>query len=283
MESEISSSVVLLFLKHTNVSQNTNLGHFWPTSSYVAYGMRLTVHPCVLHLCHSPGSHGGSCLVFHSGHPPYLGTHLIYEYHVDISWISMPLCGFHSMTWDANKLACNATCCIYVVSMHCHSHRCLFCCDCHSPPLPTAAAGVVTLLPPLLLTPTCAPHAMIVKVDDPPVNIAYFIGGCVVVILIAPDNDNVSVPREDGITKVRCCAVAAVTTAACHQQRHCPHHCHRLCCHHCVNVWLLMEGIQPCEWRGNGHQWLGNQVFRLAEEERKWDLWKRSPKIFWGI
>jgi hypothetical protein len=28
---------------------------------------------------------------------------------------------------------------------------------------------------------------------------------------------------------------------------------------------------------------MGNQVFRLAEEEKKRDLWKRSPKIFWGI
>jgi hypothetical protein len=27
----------------------------------------------------------------------------------------------------------------------------------------------------------------------------------------------------------------------------------------------------------------GNQVLRLAEEERKWDLWKRSPKTFWEI
>jgi hypothetical protein len=32
---------------------------------------------------------------------------------------------------------------------------------------------------------------------------------------------------------------------------------------------------------------MGNQVFRLAEEEKKknkkWDLWKRSSKTFWGI
>jgi hypothetical protein len=48
-----------------------------------------------------------------------------------------------------------------------------------------------------------------------------------------------------------------------------------------------LEGIEPCKCKGNGHQWMGNQVFRLAEEEKKkkkkWDLWKRSPKTFWGI
>ncbi len=45
----------------------------------------------------------------------------------------------------------------------------------------------------------------------------------------------------------------------------------------------MLQGIQPCECKGNGHQWLGNQVFRLAEDKKKWDLWKRSPKTFWGI
>ena len=48
-----------------------------------------------------------------------------------------------------------------------------------------------------------------------------------------------------------------------------------------------VQGIQPCEWKGNGHQWLGNQVFRwlglTKEKKKKWDLWKRSPKTFWGI
>jgi hypothetical protein len=29
--------------------------------------------------------------------------------------------------------------------------------------------------------------------------------------------------------------------------------------------------------------WVGSQVFRLAEEEKKRDLWKRTLKTFWGI
>ncbi len=40
-----------------------------------------------------------------------------------------------------------------------------------------------------------------------------------------------------------------------------------------THVWecfdCCLQGIQPCKWKGNGHQWLGNQVFRLAEEEKK--------------
>jgi hypothetical protein len=30
-----------------------------------------------------------------------------------------------------------------------------------------------------------------------------------------------------------------------------------------------LEGIELWECKGNGHQWIGNQVFRLAEEEKK--------------
>jgi hypothetical protein len=30
-----------------------------------------------------------------------------------------------------------------------------------------------------------------------------------------------------------------------------------------------LEGIELCKCKGNGHQWIGNQVFRLAEEEKK--------------
>jgi hypothetical protein len=29
-----------------------------------------------------------------------------------------------------------------------------------------------------------------------------------------------------------------------------------------------LEGIEPCKCKGNGHQWIGNQGFRLAEEEK---------------
>ncbi len=53
-----------------------------------------------------------------------------------------------------------------------------------------------------------------------------------------------------------------------------------------VLVWMCdccLQGIQPCKWKGNGHQWLGNQVFRwlgLTKETKEWDLWKRSPKPF---
>jgi hypothetical protein len=30
-----------------------------------------------------------------------------------------------------------------------------------------------------------------------------------------------------------------------------------------------LEDIEPCKCKGNGHQWIGNQFFRLAEEEKK--------------
>ncbi len=30
-----------------------------------------------------------------------------------------------------------------------------------------------------------------------------------------------------------------------------------------------LEGIEPCECKGNIHPWIGNQVFRLVEEEKK--------------
>ncbi len=33
------------------------------------------------------------------------------------------------------------------------------------------------------------------------------------------------------------------------------------------DCWL--QGIQPCEYKGMGSNELGNQVFRLAEEEKK--------------
>jgi hypothetical protein len=66
------------------VSQNTFLGLFWPTGSYVAHGMRMTVLSMFFVLIATPlGSHGGSCLVVHSGHPPHIVTHLMHEYHVN--------------------------------------------------------------------------------------------------------------------------------------------------------------------------------------------------------
>jgi hypothetical protein len=30
-----------------------------------------------------------------------------------------------------------------------------------------------------------------------------------------------------------------------------------------------LEGVEPCKRKGNRHQWIGNQVFRLAQEEKK--------------
>jgi hypothetical protein len=30
-----------------------------------------------------------------------------------------------------------------------------------------------------------------------------------------------------------------------------------------------LEGIGPCKHKGNGHRWIGNQIFRLAEKEKK--------------
>jgi hypothetical protein len=44
-----------------------------------------------------------------------------------------------------------------------------------------------------------------------------------------------------------------------------------------------LQGIQPCECKGEGHRWIGNQVFRWLGLTKEWDLWKRSPKTFWGI
>jgi hypothetical protein len=32
----------------------------------------------------------------------------------------------------------------------------------------------------------------------------------------------------------------------------------------------------------NSKGWDGNNIFRLAKEMKKWDLWKRSPKKLWG-
>jgi hypothetical protein len=29
-----------------------------------------------------------------------------------------------------------------------------------------------------------------------------------------------------------------------------------------------LQGIEPCECKGEGHQLIGNQVFRLAEEKK---------------
>ncbi len=97
----LTSSVVLIFLGHTNVSQNTFLGLFWSTGSYIAHGMRMTVSSMFFVLIATPlGLHGGLCLlVVHSGHPPYIVTHQIHEYHVDIPWIPMSLRGFHGTTW----------------------------------------------------------------------------------------------------------------------------------------------------------------------------------------
>jgi hypothetical protein len=78
---------------------NTFLGLFWPTGSYVAHGMRMTVSSMISVLIATPlGLHGGSCLFAHTGHFPHIVTHLIHEYHVNIPWISMPSHGFHGKT-----------------------------------------------------------------------------------------------------------------------------------------------------------------------------------------
>jgi hypothetical protein len=39
--------------------------------------------------------------------PPLTITHLIHEYHVDILWISVSLCGFHGTVQDGKKEAYN--------------------------------------------------------------------------------------------------------------------------------------------------------------------------------
>jgi hypothetical protein len=114
----------------------------------------------------------------------------------------------------------------YINGVDVHLCHCPCCCHCRCCPpsilitpasirlavlplLTAAAAGVATLYPPLLLTPASTPHA-IVKVGNPPVNIASVDGGCAVTIVVAPDINNISVPREDGIPNVHCRAVAAI-------------------------------------------------------------------------
>jgi hypothetical protein len=71
-------------------------------------------------------------------------------------------------------------------------------CQCHYP-LPAVVAD----------PPTPAPHA-IIKVSNPPVNIASIDGGCAVTITVTPDINGISIPWEDGIANVHCHAIAAV-------------------------------------------------------------------------
>ncbi len=65
------------------------------------------------------------------------------------------------------------------------------------------------------------------------------------------------------------CHVVAGATPCLH-----PHGHKGKCIHQCCVMGVrmcdcCMEGIEPCKCKGNGHQWIGNQVFRLAEEEKK--------------
>jgi hypothetical protein len=86
-------------LGHTNMSQNTFLGLYWPTGSYVAHGMRMAISSMFFVLIATPlVLHSGSRIVVHPGHPLHIVTHLIREYHVDIPWISVLSHGFCSTT-----------------------------------------------------------------------------------------------------------------------------------------------------------------------------------------
>jgi hypothetical protein len=52
---------------------------------------------------------------------------------------------------------------------------------------------------------------------DPPINIASIEGGCsrcAVVIVVASNIDDISIPWEDGNANAHCCAIAAITTVA---------------------------------------------------------------------
>jgi hypothetical protein len=42
-----------------------------------------------------------------------------------------------------------------------------------------------------------------------------------------------------------------------------------------------LQGIQPCECKGKGYQWVGNQVFRLGSR-KEWDLWGRDLQKSFG-
>ncbi len=44
--------------------------------------------------------HCGGGLVDQSGHPPHTVTHHTHEYHVDMLWFSMQLCGFPDAPCD---------------------------------------------------------------------------------------------------------------------------------------------------------------------------------------
>jgi hypothetical protein len=52
-----------------------------------------------------------------------------------------------------------------------------------------------------------------------------------------------------------------------------------------VTAWKVLSHANAKETGINSEGWVGNQVFRLAEEEKKkWDLWKRSPKnLLWNF
>ncbi len=93
------ASAVLLFFGTHKCAPETFLVLFWPMGSYVARVMRMTVSSIFFVLIATPlDLHGGSCFVVHSGNPPHIVIHLIHEYHVNISWICVPSCGFHGMT-----------------------------------------------------------------------------------------------------------------------------------------------------------------------------------------
>jgi hypothetical protein len=79
------SSVVLLFFGTHKCVLNKFLGLFWPMDSCVDHGIRMTVSSMFFVLIATPlGSHEGSCLVIHSGHPPHIVTLLIHEYHGNV-------------------------------------------------------------------------------------------------------------------------------------------------------------------------------------------------------
>jgi hypothetical protein len=76
--------------------QDTFLGLFWPTGSYVAHGMRMAVSSMFYVLIVTPlGLNSDSCPYQGQSMFPHIVIHHIREYGDNIPWISMPGLGAH--------------------------------------------------------------------------------------------------------------------------------------------------------------------------------------------
>jgi hypothetical protein len=44
-----------------------------------------------------------------------------------------------------------------------------------------------------------------------------------------------------------------------------------------------LQGIQPCECKGEGHRWVGNQVFKMIKIDKRVRSLEEISKNNWGI